>query len=245
MKGFIRRSMALVCLAAGVPIMGGCTCYRDIVDPCWPERYNAVARHSVNDTFDAQALNGHILDQTLWNYHFMSCWVEVPDPTPCNCVKVPDIRPCNPEATVQVNNDKKQQSMKIQVPTAELNYAGKKKLEYLVQRLPGPDGRVYLQTAFDLPIGTPTNQIVEKTRELNEARARAIREYLAVLTAGYQQHPVAFEVAVHNRPEPTVPALPHVGAQRPTPVGALTDNWNQYLGSIPISPIFGGSSGTP
>ncbi len=39
-------------------------------DPCWPERYNAVARQEVLAPFAAQALNGHIMNQTLWNYHF-------------------------------------------------------------------------------------------------------------------------------------------------------------------------------
>jgi hypothetical protein len=68
MKGFIPRTM--LGLGLGLVTLAGCTGYREIVDPCWPERYNAQARQSVNDVMNAQAGNGHILDQTIWNYHF-------------------------------------------------------------------------------------------------------------------------------------------------------------------------------
>src|SRR5205823_7115379 len=44
--------------------------YRSWVDPCWPERYNAVARQEVVAPFAAQVNNGHILDQTIWNWYF-------------------------------------------------------------------------------------------------------------------------------------------------------------------------------
>jgi hypothetical protein len=68
MKGFIPRTA----LGLGLSLftLAGCAAYRDIVDPCWPERYNAMARQSVNDFTNAQASNGHILDQTVWNYFF-------------------------------------------------------------------------------------------------------------------------------------------------------------------------------
>ena len=44
--------------------------YADWVDPCWPERYTAVARSEVLDPFAAQAMNGAVLDAVIWNYHF-------------------------------------------------------------------------------------------------------------------------------------------------------------------------------
>jgi hypothetical protein len=68
MKGFIPRTM--LGLSLSLVSLAGCTCYREIVDPCWPQRYNALERQSVNDALNAQANNGHILDQTIWNYHF-------------------------------------------------------------------------------------------------------------------------------------------------------------------------------
>jgi uncharacterized membrane protein YgcG len=44
--------------------------YSNAVDPCWPERYSAVARLETLQPFQAQALNGHTLANAVWNYHF-------------------------------------------------------------------------------------------------------------------------------------------------------------------------------
>ncbi len=68
MNGFIPRTA--VGLGLSLLVLAGCACYRDIVDPCWPQRYNALAAQSVNDADNAQAYNGHVLDQTVWNYDF-------------------------------------------------------------------------------------------------------------------------------------------------------------------------------
>src|SRR5947207_405506 len=72
MKGFIKKTVAGCVLGTGLLSLGGCHegSYRDLVDPCWPERYNAQARHTTRDVFDVQAANGHVLDQTVWNYFF-------------------------------------------------------------------------------------------------------------------------------------------------------------------------------
>src|SRR4051812_27460778 len=71
MNGFIPQRLWTLGMAAGVSgWLAGCANYRDVVDPCWPARYNHEARQSVRDTFDAQAYNGHVLDQTVWNYYF-------------------------------------------------------------------------------------------------------------------------------------------------------------------------------
>jgi hypothetical protein len=74
MNGFLKTTVAGLCLGTGFTLTGftlvGCSEYRQMVDPCWPDRYNAEARVSVRETFGAQAHNGHILDQTVWNYHF-------------------------------------------------------------------------------------------------------------------------------------------------------------------------------
>jgi hypothetical protein len=57
-------------LAGGLALACGCEHYRNLVDPCWPERYTYAARHNLNEAFATQAYNGHVLDQTVWNYHF-------------------------------------------------------------------------------------------------------------------------------------------------------------------------------
>ncbi len=67
MKGVISRAAVLLGCAAAAT--SGCY-YRDVVDPCWPERYNYVARQEVNAAFAPQVQNGHVLDQTVWNYDF-------------------------------------------------------------------------------------------------------------------------------------------------------------------------------
>lgn len=48
----------------------GWTRYYNAVDPCWPERYNAQARANTLAPFAAQVNNGHVLEQTVWNWHF-------------------------------------------------------------------------------------------------------------------------------------------------------------------------------
>jgi hypothetical protein len=63
------RTLAASCLAGGLA-SAGCWQYRDCVDPCWPERYNCEARHEVLASFSPQVANGHILDQTIWNWQF-------------------------------------------------------------------------------------------------------------------------------------------------------------------------------
>ncbi len=70
MKGFITRALATACGAALLSTAGGCYTCDDFIDKCWPERYEAQARHEVNDAAGAQVHNGHILDQTVWNWMF-------------------------------------------------------------------------------------------------------------------------------------------------------------------------------
>jgi hypothetical protein len=71
MKGFIKKTVAGCCFSAGlVSFLAGCDHYRDLVDPCYPERWNSLSRHSVQDMVNAQADKGHVLEQTVWNWHF-------------------------------------------------------------------------------------------------------------------------------------------------------------------------------
>jgi hypothetical protein len=69
MKGFIPRAAALLC---GGVVLGssGCHWYSDLVDPCYPQRYSYMARQEVYAALAPQVQNGHVLDQTVWNYHF-------------------------------------------------------------------------------------------------------------------------------------------------------------------------------
>src|ERR1051326_4171616 len=70
MKGFVGKAVALLGWAGALAGLAGCHTYRDLVDPCYPERYEYQARAEVNSAFAPQVSNGHVLDQTIWNYHF-------------------------------------------------------------------------------------------------------------------------------------------------------------------------------
>jgi hypothetical protein len=71
MNGFIRRAALGTSLGILLTVTVGCVqSYRELVDPCWPERYRHQARESIRDAFNVQAANGHALDQTVWNQHF-------------------------------------------------------------------------------------------------------------------------------------------------------------------------------
>jgi hypothetical protein len=67
----MNRHMAWM-LVAGLAAVAatGCETYHNLVDPCWPARYNYTARREVVEAFAPQVQNGHILDQTIWNYDF-------------------------------------------------------------------------------------------------------------------------------------------------------------------------------
>ncbi|HJZ60209.1 MAG TPA: hypothetical protein VKE74_35025 [Gemmataceae bacterium] len=79
MNRFVRAAAAAAIAAGGAGSVG-CVSdsgahgdgarYRNWVDPCYPERYNAVARQEVVAPFAGQVNNGHFLHQTMWNWYF-------------------------------------------------------------------------------------------------------------------------------------------------------------------------------
>jgi hypothetical protein len=74
MNGFIKRTMTVLCLG-GVTALGGC-CWTDkhlcdCYDNCWPDRYCFQAQQSVMQAFGAQVYNGHVLEQTMFTFHFV------------------------------------------------------------------------------------------------------------------------------------------------------------------------------
>ena len=70
MKGFMTTCVAALCATSGLAVVAGCDRYRNLVDPCYPERYEYAARNEVIAAFTPQVHNGHFLDQTVWNYQF-------------------------------------------------------------------------------------------------------------------------------------------------------------------------------
>ncbi|HWG42683.1 MAG TPA: hypothetical protein VN688_07845, partial [Gemmataceae bacterium] len=69
MKGLISKAMAALCCVGAVSGMG-CVQNGKCVDPCYPMRYNVMARQETNAAMAPQVQNGHVLDQTIWNYYF-------------------------------------------------------------------------------------------------------------------------------------------------------------------------------
>jgi hypothetical protein len=67
MKGFIIKAGLLWSAVLGSV---GCYGYRDLVDPCWPERYWSSSRQLEKMALAPQVQNGQVLDQTVWNYYF-------------------------------------------------------------------------------------------------------------------------------------------------------------------------------
>jgi hypothetical protein len=197
MNGFIKATVAGLCLGTGITALGGCSQYRQAVDPCWPDRYNAEARLSVRETFGAEVHNGHVLDQTVWNYHF-----EV-DP-------------------------------KTGGPTDKLNAAGREHLNYLTRRPPMADPNLFLQTAQDIP-GARTlspDKLAQARSDLDSRRIAAIQRYLASVMSGRGQM-IAFDVAIHDRAEVGIAAIPIGGNQVGIVKGAVPDLYGNYKGKMP------------
>lgn len=69
MKRILKAAAAVVAIS-GLGTTGCQSCYSEKVDPCWPERYNQVARAEVVAPFANHVGNGEVLDHTLFNYHF-------------------------------------------------------------------------------------------------------------------------------------------------------------------------------
>jgi len=73
MKGLINKAL-VGAFGVGLLALSGCCgtgCgYDDLVDPCYPERYWSASRHEVNDGMGAQMMNGHILEQTMYDEQF-------------------------------------------------------------------------------------------------------------------------------------------------------------------------------
>jgi hypothetical protein len=166
MNQAIRAAAAAAILTAGLGSVGcvhtdGSTCgdhYRNLVDPCYPQRYEYAARQATIYPFAQQVYNGHVLNQTVWNYYF-------------------------------------------EAGTDRLTPAGLQKLDSLAQVRPGPDPRLYIQTARDLPPGDPAKNS-EVRADLDARRAAAIQKYMANQPAF--GGPVAYEVFVHDSPVPGI-----------------------------------------
>jgi hypothetical protein len=208
MKGFIRTTAAGLCLSAGSLTLVGCAQYRAHVDPCWPERYDAESRQVIRTTFDNQAANGHLLDQTIWNWDFE-------------------------------RDDKGN-------PSDKLTPGAQERLKYIVRRRPVPDGKLYLQTANDLPATVEIEKFASRRQEVDAARVAAVQKYLGAYMAG-RSTPVAWDIAVHDLAPVGLPATVVGGQPGVLAVtGAypkLANNFQGVMGSATGFTITSGGGG--
>lgn len=119
MKGLIRKTAVGLIASAGLCSLGGCVLYRELVDPCYPERYSAQARSEVREVANAQANAGHVLDQTVWEYFF--------------------------EKDPRTGEDLVSKDAKTKDSTVALTPGAKEHLRYIAFRAPAPDPVIYLQ----------------------------------------------------------------------------------------------------
>ena len=121
-----------------------------------------------------------------------------------------------------------------------LTPGGMDKLDSMARTNPGPDTKIYIQTARDLVV-TPDNadRIVGMRTDLDAKRAAAIQRYMGTQPGGA----VPYEIAVHDAPVPGIPgafAGQSFRSQRSGYVGGLSS------GSIGNGSVGGGSgSGLP
>jgi hypothetical protein len=134
-------------------------CYRNAVDPCYPERYLHAARQATVYPFAQQVYNGHVLNQTIWNYYF------------------------------EAGSDK-------------LTPAGIEKLESIVRTRPGPDPRLYIQTARDIPATADPAKVPDVRADLDTRRAATLQRFLAAQPAFGPVPP--YEIFVHDAPVPGI-----------------------------------------
>jgi hypothetical protein len=182
MNGFIAKTVTCVCLTGGLASIGGCAGYRDVVDPCWPERYNAMASAEVRESFAPQVNNGHVLDQTIWNYHFEKD------------------RDGNGTAVLTAGG------------MEHLAYVARRRphpdpILYLQTAYDLPyDPAIVASSFWGAAFRTLSSPPLAATRaRLDRERIESIKAYLAEVTAGRD---VMFQVAVHDPAEVGMSAVP-------------------------------------
>lgn len=224
MKGFINRYTAglwvsaVLCLAAW---QAGCQPLKyHVCDPCYPERYWYEARHNYRHLYANQTNNGHVLDQTVWNYHFEKDYKKDPE-------------------TGNWSSS----------PTAKLNQMGVEHLQYLVRRRPKADPKLYLQTSVDVaynPAIAP-EEMANLRAHLDKERMASINHFL-VAHLRNRHHEYAFQIVVHDPGDVTIAATPIGGNVGPVLIpGAVAQMYANFQGLIAIggggAAVGGGGTG--
>ncbi len=139
----------------------------------------------------------------------------------------------------------------FEVGSEKLNAAGLKKIDYIARRLPAPEGKVWIQTARDLPYDVAEPQKLINARiDLDARRSQAVLAYLAAQPNGQA---VRYEVQAHDAVDPAMPAAGPANAYRglaqqygSSTQGAGAGGAQQGAGggTAPGTPAAGGTGGT-
>ena len=83
-----------------------------------------------------------------------------------------------------------------------LNASGMKKIDYIARRLPTPTGKVWIQTARDLPYDAANPDKLMTARSILDAkRSQAVLAYLSAQPNGSAMH---YEVQAHDAMDPAM-----------------------------------------
>jgi len=105
MTTMLRRILSkagLGCAALALMSVTGCYgTFHEVVDPCYPERYNCKAREEVRALRDMQEANGTAIEQTLYVHYFKPGSAELNDAGVAVLERLSHRRPA-PETTIFV-----------------------------------------------------------------------------------------------------------------------------------------------
>ena len=132
-----------------------------------------------------------------------------------------------------------------------INASGMKKIDYIARRLPSPPGKVWIQTARDLPYDAANPDKLMTARSILDAkRSQTVLAYLAVQPNGSTLH---YEVQAHDATPPAMDANGPTNAFRALPAqyGATAGGSGGAGGGVvgagggvaPGTPAAGGSGG--
>lgn len=120
--------------------------------------------------------------------------------------------------------------------SAELNPAGRAKLDYILRRRPAVDGRINLQTARDISYdAAKPDALVNGRAELDAKRINSIQQYVMASTSGRN---VAVDVTVRDLPDLSIDS-----AGPATSVRGLTLLYASTINGVSGGGMIGGAGG--
>lgn len=163
----IFTKLTTVSMLAGVCLFTGCYgTYSDLVDPCYPERYNCKSREAVQAACGFQELNGLALEHTVYNYHFKDGTDELLEMGQAHLSRLANRKPA-PEQVIYVQSasDVKYNSAKPEEFKKTYEELNQKRLAVVQKYLQMTRGDV----AFSIELSSPSRSTYISGREATTA----------------------------------------------------------------------------